>query len=424
MTAASEQKKKVVVIGIDGLPHSLLTEYIRQGVMPKFRRIVENGSLYSMKSSLPEVSSVAWTSFMTGKNPGEHGIFGFMELDENYNYRFPNFSSVQTQTIWEKLALPAVVINMPGTYPAVRSLQGILISGFVALDLDQAVYPRRALAVLKDMGYRLDVKSGLAKESPEAFFQDLFEVVDKRMETIRHFFDEEEWQLFIAVITATDRLHHYFYPDALEEGPYHSQFLRLYRQLDDFLDLIFQKACAQHAVFMTCSDHGFTTIRSEVNINRWLMENGYLQVKGNRQGLTGIDASSRAFCLDPGRIYIHRRDRYPKGCVSDDEYPAIRDELVEKISALKFEGDAVVARIYTNEEAFSGPHSRHAPDLYLLAHPGYDIKGAVNRPQVFGSSHFRGCHTYDDAHLFVYPQKSITDPQIGHVADLIERCFS
>ena len=420
MKTSNMKNKKVVVIGIDGLPYSLINTYIQQGVMPNFSQMVQAGNLYRMKSSLPEVSSVAWTSFMTGRNPGEHGIFGFMELNKDYGYRFPNFSDIKSPTVWEKLNIPSVIINIPETYPAVRPLNGLLISGFVAIDLSQAVYPKRIYQNLQDMGYRLDVQAKLAAEDPDAFFTDLFEVFEKRCNAIRYFFETENWQLFIAAITATDRLHHYFYPQTIDQGPYHTRILEFYHKLDSFIGEMFHRAGDENAWFFTCSDHGFTTITSEVNLNRWLIETGYLHLSNGKEGLKGISETSRAFCLDPGRIYIHSKERYPRGCVLDSDYDSLRNQLSEEFSALRFNGDPVVRKIYFNEDIFSGPNSADGPDLYLLPEPGFDLKGAVHRPQVYGRTHFTGMHTYDDAHLFIFPRKRLDDPQIDQLSNIFE----
>ena len=99
--------KKVVIIGLDGVPHSLLEQFTQQGIMPHFREIMSKGFLRKMETSLPEVSSVAWTSFMTGKNPGEHGIFGFMELkDSSYDMHFPNYTDVKCPDVLGKHGCP------------------------------------------------------------------------------------------------------------------------------------------------------------------------------------------------------------------------------------------------------------------------------------------------------------------------------
>ena len=69
---------RVVVLGLDGVPYSLLIEYMSRGIMPQLSELCSShGRLMPMRSTLPEISSVAWTSFITGKNPGQHGIFGF-----------------------------------------------------------------------------------------------------------------------------------------------------------------------------------------------------------------------------------------------------------------------------------------------------------------------------------------------------------
>ena len=177
--------KKAVIIGLDGIPCSLLESYMAQGIMPRLQGMAAAGQLLPMRSTLPEVSSVAWSSFMTGKNPADHGIFGFMELDRHtYEYCFPNFSSLKSQTFWEELGLPTVALNIPQTYPA-RPMNGVLVSGFVALDLEKAVYPRRIFEYLRGADYRLDVRSQLAVKDPDAFFQDLFEVFEKRVAAIK-----------------------------------------------------------------------------------------------------------------------------------------------------------------------------------------------------------------------------------------------
>ena len=75
--------KRACVIGLDGVPCTLLKDMMERGVMPNLKELVGRGTLTDMTVSLPEISSVSWSSFMTGKNPGEHGIYGFTDLKEN-----------------------------------------------------------------------------------------------------------------------------------------------------------------------------------------------------------------------------------------------------------------------------------------------------------------------------------------------------
>ncbi len=390
---------RAVILGLDGVPYSILMEYMRRGIMPQLSMLCSgDGTLMPMRSTLPEISSVAWSSFMTGKNPGQHGIFGFMEIDrQSYDYTFPNFQSLRERPLWEREGIKTAALNIPQTYPA-APMNGVMVSGFVALDLRTATYPERVYNYLNGIGYRIDVDSRLAPENPEAFFSDLFETFDKRKEAIEYLFDREEWQLFIAVVTETDRLHHFFF-DSSSEGKYYPVFERFYSELDRFIGSIATKAINEGAVFMTCSDHGFSTIYSEVYLNRWLMEKGYLSLNGT-DGLKGILPESRAFCLEPSRIYIHTEGRYGRGSVNINDYEKLRVELKEELNNLTFDGRKVIKEIYFKEEIFNGDFTDNGPDIYLLPNHGFDIKGAVKRDTVFGTSHFKGMHTYDDAHLF------------------------
>jgi len=231
-----KRKKRVVIVGIDGTPFSLLETYIKNGLMPELLKMTLEGRLIRMRSTLPEISSVAWTSFMTGQNPGGHGIFGFMEIDRNnYEYIFPNFRSVKSDLFWERLNLPTVAFNIPQTYPA-RPINGVIVSGFVALDLKQAVYPERIYDYLKSIDYRIDVDANLARENPDLFFKNLFDTFEKRKKAIRHLYKNEDWQIFIGTITETDRLHHFFF-DSAYSGTYHHIFKEFYsaRPLYDVL---------------------------------------------------------------------------------------------------------------------------------------------------------------------------------------------
>jgi len=406
--AAVAPGRRVVIMGLDGVPYSLLHEYMEQGEMPRLREMTAAGRLRPMDSTLPEVSSVAWTSFMTGKNPAAHGIFGFMELDpRTYDFRFPNFQSLKAPPLWEELGVAAVVCNIPQTYPA-RPLNGVMVSGFVALDLHKAVYPERVFRYLQDIDYQLDVKSQLAATDPPAFFDNLFQVFDKRAEALLHLYDHEPWQLFIGAITETDRLHHFFFAD-VRGGPHHDIFLEFYRKLDGLLWEVYTRAQRDGALFLTCSDHGFAPIKTEVYVNEYLKEQGLLALDG-QEGLKSLAPATRAFCLEPARVYLHRRGKFARGAVEPEAQEEVLQQAEGLFRDLTWNGQPVAARIFRKAEIFAGPYLDAAPDLYVLAQPGFDLKAPLNRGAVFGRSHFTGAHTYADAHVFI-SRDHLLDPQ-------------
>ena len=414
-----KKDRSVVVIGLDGVPYTLLVDYMERGIMPEFSGLCKSGRLFRMKSTLPEVSSVAWTSFITGKNPGQHGIFGFMEIDrQNYEYIFPNFNSLKEKPFWEKENIKTIAFNIPQTYPA-RRMNGVLVSGFVALDLKKATYPERVFEYLSRVGYKIDVDARLASGNPEAFFEDLFDTFDKRKKAIEYLYDNEDWQLFAGTITETDRLHHFFF-DSARDGEYFHIFEKFYKELDSFIGLMAKKAAKDGALFLTCSDHGFTPIRSEVYLSKWLIENGYLKLIST-EGLKGITSDTKAFCLDPSRIYIHLEGRYSKGRMKQSDYMGLVEELKRKFSEITYEGQKVIKEIYLKHEIFHGDYVDGGPDIYLLPNYGFDLKGAVNRDSLFGMTHFKGMHTYDDAHLFASIPIECNDITIEDVASIIIR---
>ncbi|MBP1768121.1 MAG: hypothetical protein H6P98_2236, partial [Candidatus Aminicenantes bacterium] len=104
--ALFQKKKKTrsCAVGLDGVPYSLVLEMADRGVMPAMADLLRNGRLQRMKASLPEISAVSWTDFMTGTDSGGHGIFGFTDLKPgSYSLRFPNFLDVKRETLWDTL---------------------------------------------------------------------------------------------------------------------------------------------------------------------------------------------------------------------------------------------------------------------------------------------------------------------------------
>jgi len=399
-------KRRALIIGLDGVPATLMKRFIHEGVMPNTGALVEGGKLYRMTTSLPEVSSVAWTTFMTGVNPGKHGIYGFMDLrPQSYDMFFPDFKFVKAQTLWEFLGRSgwrSIVVNIPSTYPA-RELNGILISGFVAIDLKKATYPQSYVPLLEKMRYRLDVDATKARQSMDLFAEDLRETLKAREETLIYLIEKEPWDLFIATISETDRMHHFLW--AASDDPshkYHDLFIDIYRWIDRIVGELCERVKEDTAVFMV-SDHGFTHIKSEVYINKWLEEEGYLRFqKRPPESLKDIAEGTRAFNQDPARIYINLRGKYPMGCVNQGrEYESLREEIRDGLYGLKVDGEQVVKRVYYKEELFSGPEFESGPDLVVLPNYGFDLKGAVNKTALTGRGIFTGMHTHDDALFYV-----------------------
>ncbi len=430
-------KKKVgpraVVVGLDGVPYTLLKDLKNRGRIPNMASIFERGYFGQMSVCIPEISSVSWSSFMTGTQSGEHGIFGFMDLQPGtYKMYFPNFTHLKAPTLWEDLGASGkktVVINMPATYPA-REINGALISGFVAIDINKAVYPTSIVPRLSGLDYRIDVDTMKARQDHDFLFLDLDATLEGRERAVDFLWDEIDWDLFIVVVTGTDRLMHFLW-DAFEKEahPYHQAFLDYFDKVDEFVGRVYDRFLGLDGSndgrnqFYTLSDHGFTKIKTEVYLNRWLHENGYLKFnKDQPETIMDIGPGSTAFAMDPSRIYVNLKGKYPLGTIDASDYERVRQEIRHGLEALTFEdGSKIAKKIYFKEELYQGPNVDRAPDLVVLSRHGYDLKGKVSSKAVFGRTNLVGMHTQDDA--FFYSSTGIQCSSIFDARGIISSPF-
>ncbi len=415
--------KKAAFLGLDGTPYSLLKELMARGVLPNMEEIFSRGAFVPMDSSLPEVSSVAWSSFMTAEGPGSHGIFGFTDLKPGtYSLYFPNYSHLKGITLWDMVGRAggkSIVLNMPSTYPA-KPLNGIMTAGFVAPDFKKATWPSEAYEYLVSIGYKTDVDTSKGRESHEILAEDLMNTLAKRREAFLHYITKGEWDLFLSVVTETDRLHHFLW-HACEDtsNPLHGFFLDFYRAVDlfaaDFMDAVQTRFPGTPVVMM--SDHGFCGLKKEIYLNYWLRQEGYLElVKTPAQSWEDIGAGTRAFAMDPSRIYINLKGKYPRGAVEPGrQYEGLVSELIDKISGIEVDGEKVIRRVFRKSEAYFGPFSEDGPDIIVLSEHGYDLKGAISKESLSGRGFLSGMHTQDDA--FFYCGEDIELPSPMRVED-------
>jgi len=419
-----KKKKRVCVLGLDGVPYSLLQDLARRDIMPAVKGLIHSGHLHKMKASLPEISAVSWTDFMTGSDSGTHGIFGFTDLKpDSYDMRFPNFLDLQTPTFWDTLGerrKRSIVINQPSTYPA-REIDGILISGFVAIELAKAVHPPSLLAKLDKLNYQIDIDTMKSREDPAFLWKDLHNTLERRLDTFQLLW-KEDWDYFEFVITGTDRLMHFLW-DAYqdEEHPHHQNFLDYYSKIDGAISLV-AEAFRQHSdgddgLFLL-SDHGFTGIQQEVYLNVWLEKQGYLRFDPSPpENLSDISSSSRAFAMDPNRIYLNLKGKYPNGSVDQNDREALKQEIADKLTEMEWDGKKVVRRVFDAREVYNGPHAGRGPDLIVLSEYGFDMKGSIKKKDIFGRTNLQGMHTWDDA-FFWANEDFGQDLAISHLSQI------
>ncbi len=408
----SKKSRRVVFIGLDGTPYTFLQRLIAEGRAPHIARLAGQGSLLRMDSVWPWVSSVAWSTMMTGVNPAKHGIFGFIDRDPATGKQFiPTARHMKAPTLWEVLSRAGkrvIVVNVPVTYPP-RPVNGILVGCFLSPSLEKAVYPESFVPTLKSLGYILDADPWKARESKDLALQEVNAALEARIRTLFYLLEHEEWDYLHVHIMETDRLHHFLWQQMEEGHPtYAPAFYAVYRHIDDMLGRLAARL-DDHTTLMWMADHGFCRIKKEVYVNRWLMDHGWLKLRtvppDRQKGLEEIDPGSVAYSLDPGRVFLRVRGREKEGRVAPGaEYEALRAEIAAAALALRDpdDGAPIFQAAFRREELYHGPYLEQAADLILAPYDGYDPKGPLYKESLtWKGDELVGMHTYDDAMLYV-----------------------
>ena len=411
--------RRLIVLSIDGVPHGLLLRLMEQAHMPTMARLCEqHGPPRMMRSVLPTVSCVAWACYATGRNPGKHGIFGFIDRRRgSYDLTLPNAAAMRGPNLWEILSgqgRKVFGMNVPGTYPP-RPVNGVLIGGFLAPSVEKAAYPAEAAEYLKSIDYRIDSDAALARQSKEKMLQDLDVTLARRAEAMFHFLGQDEWDFFHTHIMGTDRINHFLLQKAEEGDPtFAPAFAEYYRKVDAVIARLVE-AIGPDAPLMILSDHGFCPIKYEVQLSRYLVESGWtVPAEKITSPLSFDPARSKAFCLIPGRIYVNLAGREGAGSVDRDRYEQVRQGVAQDLLKLRDPQNQPVIRAVLKREEVYWPQGRRrpdpqanspvgpppyamAPDLLAVPYDGYDLKMGLNSSEMFIRTQLEGMHTYHDA---------------------------
>jgi predicted AlkP superfamily phosphohydrolase/phosphomutase len=197
---------------------------------------------------------------------------------------------------------------------------------------------------------------------------------------------------------------------------YAPKFMDAYRQIDEIAGRIIGRLRDDDELIIM-SDHGFTTLLKEVYLNVWLEQQGYLQFEeGNVKGLESMTARTRAYSLDPGRVYVNLQGREPSGTVLPDDLNEVLTELEGKLRDLRDPetGKPIVKDVFRADDIYHGPLRGRAPDVLVMPHDGYDIKGSFDSSELTGRGKLVGMHKYDNATLFVRNRKLTVDHASVH----------
>jgi len=410
----------VWVIGLDGASFSLIKPWAQSGELPTFARLMREGAHGVLHSPIPQ-SPPAWASFMTGCNPGKHGVFDWVQpRPGSTEADLACGAMVGAPTLWQVLgerSRSVGVTNVPMTYPP-KPVNGFLIAGFdTPFGSTGFTYPRDLCQVLQDHFGPYIILPIIAGVPLRQTVRNYLDTIEQREQVMRFLLQRYDPDFFMLVFNATDSLQHLCLQDYNYNGQNGAQMevLRsVYKRLDGVLEGVL-KQLPEDATLFVMSDHGAGPLRGYVHLDHWLAHQGWLRYAEDsfflalqrwrakrvsealellkivvparvRSYLHGkgsdmrerIERAARAPLLDWDHtyactfssqgIYINLKGRWPHGTVKPgEEYESLREQIMEGLLELRDpdSGDLLVARVYKKEELFAGPYLDVGPDLYI-----------------------------------------------------------
>lgn len=440
MKSLMTEKRQSVLIGWDGATFNLLLPWMKSGALPNLASMCARGSARKLRSVIPPVTPAAWTSILSGMNPGKHGILDFNEFnatDYLQKDKLINSTHIAGTTIFDLLSergLSVCSLQMPLTYPA-WPINGLMLAGIPNPDDSQCYTypPDQDFGPLRPFKMRPDLSYEELYENHRFHIQKLTDIC---CDQIRQGHD-----LVAVYFRESDDFHHLYWRlldescpgyDAKEAAKIGNPIKSIYEALDASLGRILE-AAGNSSCFLI-SDHGGTAIGvRRFYLNVWLAQQGYLklnqsflgsverllytaakavrplfswyrlqqiqgqlklgQVAARMRNNTDAVAweSSRAFAILPCGptvgIQLNVRGRESRGAVNPGaDYERLRSELIEQLKAIKDpNGNRVVLDAVRREEIFSGPYLDRMPDILVSIEEGITVRSDFGR-NVWGTA--------------------------------------
>ncbi len=397
-------------IGLDGADPALVGRWMGEGRLPNLAALVGRGALLPCRSTTPCATFPAWTTCVTGVNPGRHGILDFTCVTPGrYAIEFVNSAWRAVPTIWNVLSdagKRVCVLGVPATYPP-EAVNGVLVSGFdspVCTAVDRSfVYPEAAWDDVKAWRFADFQESDIGPEWHAMAFERLMRGIAEKERIALRMLNREPWDFFMAVFGESDTVAHHFWlfhdPKSPRHRPGFEHAIRdVYARLDESVGKLVE-AAGDGVVVGVVSDHGFGGSGSGVvHLNNWLAERGHLAFAPERGGLlkraamaltpgtwqgalfrrfqglaARAESASRFAGIDWQRtrawseelnyfpsVRVNLRGRDPEGVVAPGDYDAFARDLCAELESW----DAI-AKAWRRDEIYDGPHADRAPDIVI-----------------------------------------------------------
>lgn len=309
--------KKVLFIGLDGSTFDILDPLMEKGLMPRLKSFIDGGVRGLLETTIPPITPTAWVSWMTGKNPGKHGVFEFL-LRRKGSGELPDMpvSSRARDGLpfWDILGLmgkQAIVTNMPCTYPPTM-VNGVMVSDFLTpRGRRDFAYPEKLLEEIEARfgPYQLYITEVYSKGKVDNILNQLFEELEYKTKVNRYLMNEYGWDIFATHYWGTDRFQHELWHlldeshpffDRKEHDAHINRIEEYWHAVDSTMGELFDEAGDQTTVYLG-SDHGFGPIKKFLCFNVWLINEGLLVLK--RDAMTRFKRGLFRLGLTPDLAY-------------------------------------------------------------------------------------------------------------------------
>lgn len=432
---SAHTKPALLIVAIDGADHAITTELLRRGDLPNLAALIESGAWGPVASTTPPSTPPAWTTIMTGKNPGKHGVFDFLPLHDQ-TMETPIAVRRKARTIWRALSdagLRVGTFNLPASYPP-EKLSAFQISGFDAPGFGPSLAePEEAFETLqKALGdYEL---CPFSIQDPEGDREALMRHAQIPVEGTRALLTRYPCDVYMTSFQIVDWVHHghlgrEMEPLAPETLPADGQVATAYRLVDEGLGRILDEWMGDSSTVAVISDHGGASLDRLVNLEKLFLDHGLLayeaaggdtdQLESRRsraalalRAWTGLKRSLPwvARLIAPlarrvrgdlasyqedvvidwsqtkaapwgtyAKVRLNIAGRDPEGIVAPEDTDAVAAEVSELLLSLRdpLSGEPVYADVITGRELYDGPWASDGPDLYgVPAAPRYQSVSA------------------------------------------------
>jgi predicted AlkP superfamily phosphohydrolase/phosphomutase len=375
---------RVAIIGVDcATPALLFDRYADE--MPNVRSLLEGSLNGELQSITPPITVPAWACAMTGKTPGQLGIYGFRNRKDNTyeGLSIATSLAVKEPAVWDLLGeagKKSLLIGVPPAYP-IRPVDGWRVSCFLTPpSAEKYTWPEELKAEVEEEvgGYIFDIPN-FREQGPDFVLEQCHAMTERRFKLARRFVQDKPWDFFMMVEMGLDRLHHVFWhycdpahPKYQAGNRFETAFLDYYRMLDGEIGSLLE-VLPDEAVTILMSDHGARAMAGGVCFNDWLEREGYLSLSRKLDGVTPIakapiDWSKTVAWGDGGyygRLFLNVRGREPQGVVDPSDYERVRNEISAKLESMEGpDGRPLGNRIFRPQDVY--PDVRGvAPDLLV-----------------------------------------------------------